>query len=69
MGTTTRYEFLLAEPLSPTTRAAFPELSQGKALGSDILYGPVHSQDHLHGLLARCRTMGLTVVELRLLPD
>lgn len=69
MEVTARYEFRLAEPLSPTARAAFPELSQGTALGGDILYGPVKSQEHLHSLLARFRTMGLTVVELRQLPD
>ncbi len=64
-----RYEFRLAEPLSPTARAAFPELSQGTALGGDILYGPVKGQEQLHSLLARFRTMGLTVVEFRRLPD
>jgi hypothetical protein len=69
MGTPARYEFRLAEPLSPTARAAFPELSQGTALGGDILYGPVASQEHLHSLLARFATMGLTVMELRRLPD
>jgi hypothetical protein len=65
----TRYEFRLAEPLSPTARAAFPELAQGMALGGDILYGPVKSQEELHSLLARFRTLGLTVLELRRLPD
>ena len=69
MEATARYEFLLAEPLSPTARAAFPELSQGSALGGDLLYGPVADQDHLHSLLARIGTMGLTVVEMRRLPD
>jgi hypothetical protein len=69
METTTRYEFRLAEPLSPTARAAFPELSQGTALGGDVLFGPVKGQEQLHSILARFRTMGLTVIELRQLPD
>jgi hypothetical protein len=69
MATTARYEFRLAQPLSPTARAAFPELTQGEALGGDVLYGPVSGQEQLHGLLARFGTMGLTVVELRRLPD
>ena len=69
MAATARYEFRLAEPLSPTARAAFPELSQGTALGGDILYGPVKGQEQLHSLLARFRTMGLDVVEFRRLPD
>jgi|tagenome__1003787_1003787.scaffolds.fasta_scaffold20873302_2 hypothetical protein len=71
-----RYEFSLAEPLSPTALAAFPELSRatavgarGATLGGDVLYGPVESQEQLHSLLARFRTMGLTVVEMRRLPD
>lgn len=68
-GTAARYEFRLAEPLSPTARAAFPELSQGVALGGDMLYGPVANQEQLHSLLARFGTMGLTVTELRMLPD
>ena len=64
-----RYEFRLAERLSPTARAAFPELSQGKAVGGDVLFGPVRDQEHLHALLARFQTMRLTVTELRRLPD
>jgi hypothetical protein len=69
MEPTVRYEFLVAQPLSPRARAAFPELSQGKVFGGDVLYGPVTSQEDLHALLARFRTMGLTVVEMRRLPD
>jgi hypothetical protein len=69
MGAAARYEFRLAEPLSPTARAAFPELAQGEALGGDVLFGPVRSQEQLHSLLARFGTMGLTVMELRRLPD
>ena len=69
MAVPVRYEFRLAQRLSPTARAAFPELSQGKALGGDVLYGPVRDQEHLHALLARFQTMRLTVTELRRLPD
>ena len=69
MGTAARYEFRLAERLSPTARAAFPELTHGRAPGGDLLFGPVSSQEHLHSLLARFHTLRLTVVELRRLPD
>ena len=69
MATAVRYEFRLAERLSPTARAAFPELTQGEALGGDVLFGPVYDQEHLHSLLARFQTMRLTVTELRKLPD
>jgi hypothetical protein len=66
---TIRYEFQLAEPLSPTARAAFPELARGEPRGGEVLYGPVTDQEQLHRLIARFATMGLTVVELRRLPD
>ncbi|MEP7034258.1 MAG: hypothetical protein ABI662_00295 [Dermatophilaceae bacterium] len=66
---TPRYEIRLAQPLSQTARAAFPELKQGESLGGDLLYGPVKNQEQLHSLLARIQTMGLTVTELRQLPD
>jgi hypothetical protein len=69
MSTAARYEFRLAEPLSPTARAAFPELTQGESLNGDVLFGPVMNQDHLHSLLARFQTMRLTVTEMRQLPD
>jgi hypothetical protein len=69
MATAARYEFRLAERLSPTARAAFPELTHGEALGGDLLFGPVRNQEDLHALLARFHTLRLTVVELRRLPD
>jgi hypothetical protein len=69
MTTAVRYEFRLAERLSPTARAAFPELTQGAASGGDLLFGPVTDQAHLHELLARIQTLRLTLTELRRLPD
>jgi hypothetical protein len=37
-------------------------------LGS-VLYGTVVDGPHLHGLLDRFQTLGLTLVEMRRLPD
>jgi hypothetical protein len=69
METAARYEFRLAERLSPTALAAFPELTRGAAREGDVLFGPVRDQDELHSLLARFQTMCLSVIELRQLPD
>jgi len=68
--TVTRYEFLLPGRLSEAVRAAFPELTaQPGATGGTVLFGPVEDGAHLHGLLDRFQSLGLTVVELRRLPD
>ncbi|HKG52276.1 MAG TPA: hypothetical protein VKB14_17745 [Actinomycetales bacterium] len=66
-----RYEFLIAVRLSETARAAFPELNTGAAPvgGGTALWGPVQDDADLAGFLARFANLGLTVVEMRQLPD
>jgi hypothetical protein len=65
-----RYEFLLSVSLSATARAAFPELEVGPGpTGGTSLWGPVRDDVHLAELLARFAYLGLTVVEMRQLPD
>ena len=65
-----RYEFLLPGQLSEAVRSAFPELTAAASpTGGTVLYGPVKDSSHLHGLLDRFQNFGLTVVELRQLPD
>ena len=65
-----RYEFLLSVQLSGTTRAAFPELDVGPGpTGGTALWGGVEDDSHLAELLARFAHLGLTVVEMRQLPD
>ena len=65
-----RYEFLIREQLSPTVRDAFPELKVNAGpVGGTILYGPVADDAALHGLLARFANLGITVIEMRQLPD
>lgn len=71
-GGVMRYEFVLAERIPETARAAFPELEKSDVLVAQtgtVLYGPVTDQPHLHGLLDRFQDLGLTVVEMRQLPD
>jgi hypothetical protein len=66
----TRYEFLLPGRVSESVVAAFPELTAAAgATGGTVMYGPVQDSAHLHGLLDRFQDFGLTVVELRRLPD
>ena len=65
-----RYEFLVEGTLSEAVFAAFPELRATKgAAGGTVLFGEVYDDSHLHGLLARFQTFGLTILELRRLPD
>ncbi|HEU4998801.1 MAG TPA: hypothetical protein VFU25_01765 [Ornithinibacter sp.] len=66
-----RYEFILEERLTATTREAFPELQESAAIEmpGSVLYGTVLDGPHLHGLLDRFQTLGLTLVEMRRLPD
>ena len=65
-----RYEFLLPGRLSESVTAAFPELTAtASPTGGTALFGPVKDSSHLHGILDRFQSFGLTVVELRQLPD
>ena len=65
-----RYEFLIRDQLSLLAREAFPELEVRRGpVGGTILYGPVADDAALHGLLARFANLGITVVEMRQLPD
>lgn len=67
-----RYEFILAEKVSATTRDAFPELAESTLLpgrSGTVMFGPVIDEPNLHGLLDRFQDFGLTVIEMRMLPD
>ena len=66
----TRYEFLLTGRLSEVAATAFPELTMASSpVGGTVHFGPVQDQAHVRGLLDRMDSLGLTVVELRQLPD
>ena len=65
-----RYAFLVAEDVSDRLLAAFPELQVSRSPGVyTTLFGPVRNRTELQGLLARFDTLGLTVIEMRRLPD
>jgi hypothetical protein len=69
-GRGVRYEFVLTGRVSDLVAAAFPELSVAvRRVGGTAMFGSVLDDAHLHGLLDRFQRLGLTVVELRQLPD
>jgi hypothetical protein len=65
-----RYEFVLAEVVSDEVLAVFPDLEAVPGpVGGTVMYGRVEDASHLHGLLDRFGQLGLTVLEMRRLPD
>lgn len=65
-----RYEFVVEGDLSERAKAAFPDLSVVRVPATFTrLFGPIDDDTALRGMLARFDALGLTVVELRRLPD
>lgn len=65
-----RYEFILDGELSDRALAAFPELSSGRHQAlTTSLFGSVSDSTALRGILARIDDLGLTLLEMRRLPD
>jgi hypothetical protein len=63
-----RYEFRLAERLSPTALAAFPELQVAAGSGDQVLFGALRDSSELHAVLSQFHLMGLTVLDVHRLP-
>ena len=64
-----RYEFQLAERMSPTATSAFPGLAIRDEPRGTLLFGPVRDRSEFYGYLDRFDVMGLTVLEVHRLPD
>ncbi|KOV96072.1 hypothetical protein [Streptomyces sp. NRRL B-3648] len=64
-----RYEIRVDGEMTETLAKAFPELEHVVMSGQTILYGPVVEEAHLYGLLARCQSLGLRVLEMRQTPE
>ncbi|MHC3469900.1 hypothetical protein ACYF6T_14400 [Streptomyces sp. 7R007] len=64
-----RYEIRIDGRVSTTLTEAFPELEHVMMSGQTVLFGPVVDEAELYGLLARCQSLGLRVVEMRQLPE
>ncbi|MBW8705079.1 hypothetical protein ACWDR2_16880 [Streptomyces sp. NPDC003631] len=64
-----RYEFRVDGQMSDVLTKAFPELESVVGPDQTMLFGQVVDEEHLYGLLARCQSLGLHVVEMRRLPE
>lgn len=65
-----RYEFLIAGRVPNVVRETFPNFAFGKGpAGGSVIYGPVRDKAELRGVLARFDQLGVTVLEMRQLPD
>ncbi|MBY6410849.1 hypothetical protein HQ346_03740 [Rhodococcus sp. BP-252] len=65
-----RYEFVVEGSLSERAMAAFPDLAVSPIPQPYTrLFGPLDDETALRGMLARFDALGLTLVELRRLPD
>lgn len=66
-----RYQFIIDGELSERALAAFPELTPSRHAPGQVtaLYGPIIDPAALRGLLARIDALGLTLLELRRMPD
>ncbi|GGS55622.1 MULTISPECIES: hypothetical protein [Streptomyces] len=64
-----RYEIRVDGEMTETLAKAFSELDHAVLSGQTILYGPVADEAHLYGLLARCQSLGLRVLEMRQIPE
>ncbi|MET7724644.1 hypothetical protein [Streptomyces mirabilis] len=64
-----RYEIRVEGHMTDTLTKAFPEMDHVVMSGQTVLFGPVVDEAHLYGLLARCQSLGLHVVEMRRLPE
>jgi hypothetical protein len=65
-----RYEFIVRGTVSDDLMAALPELSASPfPTGGTVLYGPVRDEADVSSLLARLSDLGLSVIEMRSLPD
>ncbi|GAA1425353.1 hypothetical protein GCM10009601_32150 [Streptomyces thermospinosisporus] len=64
-----RYEIRLDGQLSEPLINVFPELDHVEMSGQTLLFGHVVDDAHLYGLLARCQSLGLRVLEIRQMPE
>ena len=62
------YEFRIKGRLSPELLATFAPLETDADVVQTVLVGPITDRAQLHGIIARCETLGLELIEFRRLP-
>ncbi|GAA3792866.1 hypothetical protein [Streptomyces chiangmaiensis] len=63
-----RYELRVDGQMSDMLTNAFPELDSVVVPHQTVLSGQVVDEEHRYGLLARCQSLGLHVLEMQRLP-
>jgi len=65
-----RYEFIVKGPVSEAVASELPELaSTAYPTGGTALFGPIQDEADVLTMLARIGGLGLSVIEMRRLPD
>lgn len=65
-----RYEFIIKGSVPEAVEAELPEMAcTSYPTGGTVLYGPVGDSADVLTMLARINSLGLSVVEMRQLPD
>ena len=65
-----RYEFIVKGPVSDVDASELPELAcTTYPTGGTSLFGPVQDEADVFTMLARILGLGLSVIEMRRLPD
>ncbi|CAM5704320.1 hypothetical protein [Streptomyces aurantiogriseus] len=64
-----QYEIRIDGLVPETLAEAFPELRRFVVPDQTVLVGQVTDEAHLYGLLTRCQSLGLHVVEMRRLAE
>ncbi len=59
-----RYEIRVERHLGPAIAALFPEFTLAYDAGNTVMRGSLPDQTALHGVLARIRDLGLTLVSV-----
>ncbi|GHE14973.1 hypothetical protein [Streptomyces alanosinicus] len=64
-----QYEIRVDGRMTEPLLKAFPELDHVVMSGQTVLFGPIIDEAQLYGLLARCQSLGLRVLEIRQMPS
>jgi hypothetical protein len=65
-----RYQFIVTGPVSEADEAELPEMTcTTYPTGGTTVFGPVQDEADVWSMLARIRDRGLSVIDMRPLPD